>query len=271
VAVTGTHLGRLAAGTPRARRLRAQGSLSPAALRRRPAIAWEATAVVAWLLLLGHVVASPVHHGLDLHHRAAGAATPYSAGPDGLAMWALMVVAMMLPAALPGVRHVASKSFRWRRQRAMAEFVAVYLGIWALFGAVVLAALAWWAPAPPVTATAPLLAAALAVAAAWQLTGAKRRALVRCHRPWPLPPRGWAADAGVARFAAHNGAACVASCWAMMLVMAVATTGELAWMVVITGIVSAEKLARKPRRATRWAAAALGVAALGVGALALLG
>ena len=51
----------------------------------------------------------------------------------------------------------------------------------------------------------------------------------------------------------------------MMLVMAVATTGELAWTVVVTGIVSAEKLSQKPRRATRYAAVLLGVAAAGAG------
>ena len=108
-----------------------------------------------------------------------------------------------------------------------------------------------------------LVALALTVAAGWQLTEAKRRALVRCHRASPLPPRGRAATIGIARFAARNGAACVTSCWAMMLVMAVATTGELAWMVALTGIVSAEKLTKKPRRATRYGAVVLGVAATG--------
>jgi predicted metal-binding membrane protein len=220
---------------------------------------WDVTAATAWLLLVVHVAASPVHHGLDLHHPDAGAATPYSAGVAAMAMWILMVVAMMLPAAIPAVRHVAVKSFRWRRQRAMAEFVAVYVGIWVLFGAVVLTGLAWWAPVD----TGVLVAVALTVAAVWQLTEAKRRALVRCHRASPLPPRGRPATVGVAKFAARNGAACVTSCWALMLVMAVATTGELAGMVAFTGIVSAEKLAKKPRRATRYGALLLGVAATG--------
>ncbi len=225
--------------------------------------------MVAWLLLALHVATSPAHQGLDLHHRPAGVTTPYAVGLDGVAMWALMVVAMMLPAAIPAVRHVAVKSFRWRRQRAMAEFVAVYVGVWVLFGAVVLTLLAWWAPALPDTGW--LLAVALAVAAAWQLTEAKRRALVRCHRPSPLPPRGWPATVGVARFAARNGAACVSSCWAMMVVMAVATTGELAWMVALTGIVTAEKLTRKPRRATRYAAVFLAAAAAVAGLWGVVG
>ena len=220
---------------------------------------WDVTAAAAWLLLALHVAVSPVHHGLDLHHPAAGAATPYSSGVGAMAMWAIMVVAMMLPAAIPAVRHVAVKSFRWRRQRAMAEFVAVYVGIWVLFGVVVLTVLARWAPAD----TGVLVAGALTAAAVWQLTETKRRALVRCHRASPLPPRGRPATIGIARFAARSGAACVTSCWAMMLVMAVATTGELAWMVVLTGVVSAERLTKKPRRATRYGALLLGVAATG--------
>ncbi len=136
-----------------------------------------------------------------------------------------------------------------------------------LFGAVVLTVLARWAPAD----TGVLVAAALTAAAAWQLTEPKRRALVRCHRASPLPPRGRPATVGIAKFAARNGVACVTSCWAMMVVMAVATTGELALMVALTGIVSAEKLTKKPRRATRYGAALLGVAAVGAWLLAATG
>lgn len=227
--------------------------------RRRPTIVWDATAAAAWLVLVAHVAVSPAHRGLDLHHPAAAAAAPYSAGVGAMVMWTLMVVAMMLPAAIPAVRHVAVKSFRWRRQRAMAEFVAGYVAVWVLVGVVVLTVLARWAPAD----TGVLVAVALTAAAGWQLTETKRRALVRCHRASPLPPRGRPATVGIARFAARNGAACVTSCWAMMVVMAVVTSGQLALMVALTGIVSAERLTKKPRRASRYGALLLGVAATG--------
>lgn len=147
----------------------------------------------------------------------------------------------------------------------MVEFAAIYVAIWVLFGAVVLTVFALWTPARPHV----VLALALLVAAAWQLTLTKRRAIVRCHRSSPLPPRGWRATLGVARFALRNGGACIVSCWALMVVAAVATSGQLLWMVALTCIVSAEKLTQRPRRATRYSAAVLGAAAVATGLLAV--
>jgi predicted metal-binding membrane protein len=251
-------------------------------LAQRPAIRVEAAVAVAWIALIAfHPAGTPPDSGrtgglfwwcLVRAQRTVGSPAPTGHGVGvstatvaSLSMWSLMVVAMMLPSAIPAVRHVAIKSFRWRRQRAMVEFAAVYVALWVLFGGLVLMVFARWTPARPDL----VLAMALAVAAAWQLTMAKRRAIVRCHRSYPLPPKGWRATAGVAHFALRNGSACIASCWALMLVAALATSRQLLWMVVVTGIVSAEKLLRKPRRATRYSAALLGAAALGTGLLAL--
>jgi predicted metal-binding membrane protein len=191
-----------------------------------------------------------------------------SAGPDlgsGVAVWTLMVLAMMLPAALPAVGHVAANSQRWRRRRAMATYVVAYVAAWAAFGALVLILSPLWA-----SGRADAVAAvALAIAAGWQLTVHKRRALRDCHRPWPLPPRGPRATAGGIRFGYRNAWACLRSCWAMMLAMAVAGPAMIFWMVVLTGIVTVEKSARRPRQVTRAAAVVLGAGAIvqGVGAL----
>ena len=115
-----------------------------------------------------------------------------------------------------------------------------------------------------------MAAGALALAAGWQLSAPKRRGLRDCHRPSPLPPTGRRATAGVVRFAVRNGTACVRSCWAMMLAMAVATTATTFWMVAITGLVLVEKLAPRPRQATRAGAVLLGAGALVVAAGALV-
>ncbi|MGZ4313081.1 MAG: copper chaperone, partial [Solirubrobacteraceae bacterium] len=96
------------------------------------------------------------------------------------------------------------------------------------------------------------------------------RALRDCHRPSPLPPAGRRATAGVARFAMRNGTACVRSCWAMMVAMAVATTATTFWMVAITGLALTEKLAPKPRQATRAGAALLAAGSVAVTVTALL-
>jgi predicted metal-binding membrane protein len=184
----------------------------------------------------------------------------------GIAMWTLMVVAMMLPSALPAVSHVAGNSLRWRRRRAMATFVAVYLSIWLAFGALVLAAAPVWSGVKGARG----LAGALALAALWQVTAQKRRALRDCHRPSPLPPRGRRATAGVVRFALMNGFACVRSCWAMMLATAVATSATTLCMVAVAGIVTAEKLAQRPRRATRASAVVLAAGAAAAAASTLV-
>ena len=109
-----------------------------------------------------------------------------------IGMWTLMVVAMMVPAALPAVQHVAVNSLRWRRRRAVATYLAVYTVIWVAFGAVLIAVSPLWSGVDGRL----VLAVALALAAGWQLTVHKRRALRDCHRPSPLPPRGRRATRG---------------------------------------------------------------------------
>src|SRR5690349_19066680 len=48
--------------------------------------------------------------------------------------WMLMVAAMMLPLKIDGVRRIAERSLWPRRHRAIAGYLAGYLGVWALAG-----------------------------------------------------------------------------------------------------------------------------------------
>jgi predicted metal-binding membrane protein len=202
---------------------------------RRPGVGGVAVGVVAlaWVGLL----VRPGHHW---------------AGPADLPQWTVMVVAMMGPAALPGIRHTARNSLRWRRGRAAAGFGLGYLAVWAGYGAVVLLL-----PAAPV-------GAALLVAAGWQLTPYKRRWLLECHRARPLPPTGLAADRAAAGFGLRVGGACAGSCWALMLVM-VAAPMTAPGTAALAGLVLTERITRHPVRTTRLAA--LGLAALGFAVL----
>jgi predicted metal-binding membrane protein len=182
-----------------------------------------------------------------------------------LPMLALMAIAMMVPPAMPAIGYVGLNSLYWRRRRAVLEFVVVFLAVWVAYSVVVLGAVSSsGAAASPLAA-----AAALALAALWQLTPAKHRALQACHRTRPLPPKGWRATAGVADFGLHNGAACLASCWALMLTTAFVGLPKLAWMAALTGLITAERLSLKPRQASRRIGIALGAAALAAAALAL--
>jgi predicted metal-binding membrane protein len=191
-----------------------------------------------------------MHMGSD---GPGGSGGPVGQALAGMPMWSLMAVAMMLPAALPATAHVATNSLRRRRGRAVSEFLLAYLALWLAFGAVTLLVLAL----VPLDRTTVLLVAVLGLAAAWELSPAKRWALNHCHRTSPLPPSGWRAGLGSARFGFIHGGACVASCWPLMVVMAVAPSARLAWCAGLAGLSVTEKLALKPRRATRRAGLAL--------------
>jgi predicted metal-binding membrane protein len=197
------------------------------------------------------------------HLAAAGALAPLT---GTLPMLALMATAMMLPPALPAVGHVAVNSFYWRRRRAVLEFLVVFVAVWIAYDLTVLTALGRAGLAS--SSLGP--AAALALAAIWQLTPWKRRALQACHRTRALPPKGWRATAGVAEFGLRNGGACVASCWAMMLTTAFVGLPGVAWMAALTGLITAERLSTRPRRAARRVGLALALAALAAAAIALL-
>jgi predicted metal-binding membrane protein len=259
------------------RSLRARRRPLALAVRRRPEW-WVAAAVaLAWLALLAGVGMGQMNMAIG----RAGVAMAFWCTPAGmqqmsttthdssLAMiaglpgWSTMVVAMMVPVTLPAVRHVALNSMRHRRKRAMALYTTVYVGCWALFGIGALATEEILTDDLGIGARA-LLALALAAAACWQLTRAKRRALFACGRTVPLPPHGRRADAGCARFALLQAQRCIVSCWAIMLVMVAAGASSLAWMGALTGLVLAEELTIAGRRLTRPAAGALAAAALAV-------
>ncbi|HST68616.1 MAG TPA: DUF2182 domain-containing protein [Solirubrobacterales bacterium] len=215
-----------------------------------------------WICTIG-AADSAAHGGAANAAPAIEPATLFAATPT----WGLMAVAMMVPPALPAVRHVSVNSLYWRRHRAVLEFLLGFLAIWIGFSVVVLGAISNW----ELARSQWILAAALALAAAWQLTPLKWRALRDCHRPSPLPPRGWQASLGAARFGWRNGTACLLSCWAMMVAVALATSSMLVWMAALTALIYFEKLNLKPRTAARHAAIPLAAAAGGVAVLAAIG
>ena len=231
---------------------------------RHPELGAAAAVIAAWLALAGYAAwgtgapgmpgraATMAGMGVPVAHQ------PWAAAASGIPWWLLMTVAMMGPTALAAVRHVGLTSLPWRRGRAMAGFAAAYLTVWAAFGLLALAA----AAALPGVPGPGALAAVLAAAAAWQLTPLKWQWLRSCHRHDPLPLHGRRAAAGAVLFGLRNALSCLGSCWCLMLIMAAAPAGQLLWTTGVTGAMTAEMLARRPRRATRAVAAALGYAAV---------
>jgi predicted metal-binding membrane protein len=230
----------------------------PAAVVRHHPEAYAASVVgLAWLalLLLGGrhqvVSAAPDHAMPGMGVQGDGSLTL-----AGLGSWTAMAVAMMGPVALAAARHVGVNALRWRRQRAIAEFGLAYVSVWTLAGVAILALVAeapswtWW------------FVSALTLAAGWQLTPMKRRALQACHRTVPLRPRGWPARRSCLAFGLRHGAACVASCWPLMVAMTFVTAGQLLWTAAFAALIVAERVAEHPFHVARHLALPLLAAAV---------
>jgi len=160
--------------------------------------------------------------------------------PINLIFWLLMVVAMMFPLVTAQVRQAAFHSLWSRRHRAIGVFLTGYMLPWLAFGALFI----FVQGELPVDRRASVLIVAILIAAAWQASPSKRRALSRCHRIMPLSPRGWRANWDCLRFGWRIGTACVCACWALMLVCAVSDHGILT-MCVATMVAIRDRAVRQ--------------------------
>ena len=166
---------------------------------------------------------------------------PHALGPAG---WVAMVVAMMLPATIPVTRSIALESLWSRRYRAPAVFLAAFVAVWSLFGAVAFGA--WGLAEPHAGSPHVVIALILLAGAGWQLTRRHRRCLKRCHRRRPIGVRGRAADLACARYGAYHARQCCATCWPLMLAMVPAHLPAL--MLGLAALSTWQRLARRPRR-----------------------
>lgn len=195
---------------------------------------------IAWLLILVRIDARGVGFNVSHGHHHPGAAA-YD-GPPWLLetfRWLLMVLAMMLPLVVGSIRIAAARSVWERRHRAVLGFLLGYVGAWLIAGVLISWAVTglrtynWLKPAM-------VAGMGFAVAAGWQLTPTKRRALRSCHRTMPLVPHGWRADRDCLRYGWMIGGGCLISCWALMAACAFA--GHTVWgMVCASSVGIAER------------------------------
>jgi predicted metal-binding membrane protein len=164
--------------------------------------------------------------------------------------WALMIAAMMSPLLIAPLRYVQERSFAKRRARAALLFAAGYMAVWMAAGlGLQSAALAarWAEPAPLVC-----LGLAAAIALLWQVSPAKQWCLNRCHRQPHLAAFGAAADRDALGYGVANGAACVGTCWALMLLPLFLVQAHLLAMAAVTLFILAERLENPAPLAWRW-------------------
>ncbi len=172
----------------------------------------------AALWAVGLTAWAPLLHGGGHAHAAPGlAAAAWLAG------WALMVTAMMLPAAGPLIGAV---------ERRRGLLVVAYLGAWLAVGVAGLAAAA--------LAGAAALPVALAAAGAHQFTPHKRRALARCRGQRRLAHAASADPSGDAIRAGLAHAAATMRCCGPLMALMVLGLGGPAWMLLLGGAMAAE-------------------------------
>jgi predicted metal-binding membrane protein len=221
-----------------------------------PAARWLlAPAALAWLCLLwlsggDHTLALCIAPRPTLFD---GLVANLAAGFDSVAParwaveWALMIVAMMFPLLMPMVRHVAARSFAARRERSVGLFVAGFTVVWLAAAAASSVAL--------VVARAVLQTFHLApwagliccgLAALWQVSAAKRRAINRCHGTVALRPWADDADRDAIGFGTLHGTRCVSSCLPVMVLPLVGGYG-LGAMAAISAILLAERARDRPQ------------------------
>jgi predicted metal-binding membrane protein len=166
-------------------------------------------------------------------------------------MWAVMMVAMMVPSAAPMV--LAFLSVNRRRQAdgrpfvPVGIFVAGYLAVWTAYSAV--ATLAQWGLhqasllSPAMTATSPFLSGSLLIAAGiFQWTPLKRGCLKGCRSPLSFLMTEWRdGKTGAFIMGLRHGSYCVGCCWILMALLFVAGVMNLVWVAVIALFVMAEK------------------------------
>ncbi len=236
--------------------------------RRDPAIVIWVVAGVCWLLTTWLVVAGG--DGLGHHDVVLEQSTwPWPVRIAGfLAVWLVMIGAMMLPTVVPLVRLFVPVSARApNRGRALAALCAAYLAVWAAFAPLALLGDAgvhalvdrwpWLAARPEL-----ILGTTLVLAGLFQFSPLKNACLTACRNPvgylWQHYGRGAAA---AWRMGLRHGLSCLGCCWALMLVMFGTGVGSLAWMLALTAVMVAEKT-------TRWGArlvVPVGVALLAAG------
>lgn len=204
--------------------------------------------IVAWSLLL---VASWTNHLslLDHDYLLRASHLPWLVALGWfLACWQLMTVAMMLPATLPVVSALPSVSRKpghlWLIQ---AVFITEYLAVWTGFA--LLAFLGdtfmhqmvnrwFWL----YTHSWMIGGVLFVVAGGFQLSPLKKRCLQQCSHPFNWYQSFYRQGIGsIWRLGLRYGWFCLGSCWAVMLVMFGVGVRSLLGLVLLAGVIWAEK------------------------------
>ena len=197
-------------------------------------------------------------------------------GPGNLvlffALLVVMMVAMMLPSALPMIltfhaltRAEGGVSTRPADRMATALFVAPYFLVWGGFSLLALLGIAALGLLGPLTGALALLPAGVLLAAGvWQVTRTKAVCLRHCQSPVGFVMHHWQSGRlGAFCMGLRHAAYCIGCCWLFMLVLFLAGATSLVWMGALSLVILAEKIGPRTALVPR----AIGVVLVVVGVI----
>lgn len=219
-----------------------------ALIRRQP----RAVSLLMCVILLGWVLLAWAV--LDMSHPLAKLMMPMSSSwsvGNVLAvfiMWAVMMVAMMLPSAMPMILTFMGLSRRKNLDVHAWIFVSAYLVIWAGFS-IAATTLHWGLQATELLSpmmssrSVGLTAFLLLVVGVVQLTPLKEACLRHCRTPMGYLLSEWESGAvGAWRMGIKHGFVCLGCCWALMGLLFVVGVMNLIWVAAMTAVIVIEKV-----------------------------
>jgi predicted metal-binding membrane protein len=177
-------------------------------------------------------------------------------------MWAVMMVAMMVPAASPVILLFAEINRRRRGRQsafvATGRFLLGYLTAWAGFS--VVATFAQWGlltaalVSPMMESTSKVLGAGLLlIAGLFQFSHLKYACLVRCRSPMGFLATEWRDGSwGAFGMGLKHGGYCLGCCWALMGLLFAFGVMNLLWVAGISAFVLLEKITPANRWVSRF-------------------
>jgi predicted metal-binding membrane protein len=248
------------------------------------ASAWEMTR----LSLFPHLQAAPSSDAPAMQMPGMDMAPSAEAPPPlGLpvwvlmvAMWWIMMIAMMVPSAAPTIllyarvhRHSLAQGQIQESLAPTGAFASGYLSAWFAFA--VAATILYWALESTGLVSATMMGsrsrwlsgAVLVAAGLYQLSPLKNVCLSHCRAPAAFLSRHWRAHAwGAFRLGVLHGAYCVGCCWMLMALLFVGGVMNLAWIAALAVLV----LIEKALPAGQWVSRSVGVSLIAWGVATLL-
>lgn len=164
-----------------------------------------------------------------------------------LSGWLVMMAAMMLPAIVPMVMLLV----RWSRSQGQPQyrivaFVAGYLLVWGVAGVVYYGLIEVFDRLiPPSDVGVRIAASVLFLAGLYQFSPLKDRCLTACRTPLGfLMTHGGRMARGIRGYVgvgARHGLFCLGCCWMLMVILVLLGVMNIIWMLVVAGVIFAEK------------------------------